>query len=96
MRQSLRLPWVSAVVLLTVSGLSAGCPSGERLVTPTESDSSGLKPGEGRFLQSTVRYSTGAQHAQLGMPLGIRLVNLNSAVGTEVNFDNVRLQRTSR
>lgn len=59
-------------------------------------DSNGLKPGEGRFLQSTVRYSTGAQHPQLGMPLGIRLVNLNSAVGTEVNFDNVRLQRTSR
>jgi hypothetical protein len=60
------------------------------------SDSNMLRPAEGRFLQSTVRYTTGAQHPQLGMPLGIRLVNLNSAVGTEVNFDNVRLQRTSR
>lgn len=60
------------------------------------SDENTLRPGEGRFLLSTVRYSTGSQHPQLGLPLGIRLVNLNSAVGTEVNFDNVRLQRSTR
>lgn len=60
------------------------------------SDSNSLKPGEGRFLSSTVKYVTGNQHALSGLALGIRLVNLNSAVGTEVNFDNVRLARTTR
>jgi hypothetical protein len=60
------------------------------------SDTNALMPGEGHFLQSTVKYTTGSQHPQLGLPLGIRLLNLNSAVGTEVNFDNVRLQRSAR
>lgn len=60
------------------------------------SDTNTLRPDEGRFLQSTVKYTTGSQHPQLGLPLGIRLINLNNAVGTEVNFDNVRLQRTTR
>lgn len=60
------------------------------------SDMNSLKPGEGRFLLSTVRFTTGSQHALLGLALGIRLVNLNSNVGIEVNFDNVRLERTAR
>jgi hypothetical protein len=60
------------------------------------SDTNSLRPGEGRFLQSTVRFATGSQHALLGLALGIRLVNLNSSVGIEVNFDDVRLERTAR
>lgn len=60
------------------------------------SDTNTLRPGEGRFLLSTVKYVTGNQDAQLGQALGIRLVNLNSSVGIEVNFDNVRLERTAR
>lgn len=60
------------------------------------SDTNSLKPGEGRFLLSRVSFVTGTQHAQLGRALGIRLVNLNSSVGIEVNFDNVRLERTAR
>lgn len=59
------------------------------------SDTNSLKPGEGRFLLSRVRFATGSQHPQLGSALGIRLVNLNSSVGIEVNFDNVRLERTA-
>jgi hypothetical protein len=52
---------------------------------------------DGEFATSTVDFSTGAAHAQLGQPLGIRLVNLNVADGSfpasdlEVDFDNVRL-----
>lgn len=60
------------------------------------SDTNSLRPGEGRFLRSTVKYVTGNQDALLGRALGIRLVNLNSSVGIEVNFDNVRLERTAR
>lgn len=60
------------------------------------SDANSLKPGEGRFLSSTVKYATGNQHPLLGLAIGIRLVNLNSSVGTEVNFDNVRLTRTTK
>lgn len=60
------------------------------------SDTNSLKPGEGRFLRSTVKYMTGSQDALLGRTLGIRLVNLNSSVGIEVNFDNVRLERAAR
>lgn len=55
----------------------------------------GLIP-EGEWRDSTVQFSTGAAHAQLGQALGIRLVNLK-APGTptvpniEVDFDDVRL-----
>lgn len=52
-----------------------------------------LTPGEGRFATSSVVFSTGMSHPQLGAPLGIRLINRNSAVGIEVNFDDVRLTR---
>jgi hypothetical protein len=55
------------------------------------SDNNTLLPGEGRFLTSTVTVSTTNNHSLAGQPLGIRLVNLNSAPGIEVNFDNVRL-----
>ena len=50
-----------------------------------------MLPGEGRFLTSTVTVAIGASHPFLGQPLGIRLVNRNSAPGIEVNWDNVRL-----
>ncbi len=56
------------------------------------SDNNSLLPGEGRFLTSTVSVNIGAAHPFLGQPLGIRLVNLNSAPGIEVNWDNVRLE----
>lgn len=60
--------------------------------TVLASDNDTLRPGEGRFLTSTVTFSTVAAPAQLGQPLGIRLVNLNAAPGIEVNFDDVRLE----
>jgi acetyl esterase/lipase len=56
------------------------------------SDFNTLLPGEGRFLTSTVRVSIAGSHPFAGQPLGVRLVNLNSAPGIEVNFDNVRLE----
>ena len=54
-------------------------------------DDNTLRPGEGRFLTSTVRVEIGPMHPQAGEPLMVRLVNLNAAAGIEVNFDNVRL-----
>jgi hapalindole H/12-epi-hapalindole U/12-epi-fischerindole U synthase len=57
-------------------------------------DHNTLLPGEGRFLTSTVYVVTSSSHTNLGMPLGIRLTNLDSAPGIEVNFDNVRLDAT--
>ena len=54
------------------------------------SDNNTLAPNEGRFLTSTVQFATGANHANAGQALGIRLVNLNGA-GVEVNFDQVQL-----
>lgn len=59
------------------------------------SDNNTLLPGEGRFLTSTVQLSVGASHALVGQNLGIRLVNLDSAGGIEVNFDDVRLDATA-
>lgn len=56
-------------------------------------DSNTLLPGEGRFLVSTVSVTIGANHAQSNQNLGIRLINLNSAVGIEVNFDRLTLVR---
>lgn len=55
---------------------------------------------EGEFATSTVVFSTGAFHPQLGQPLAIRLVNLNEVdplfadSDLEVDFDNVRLDAT--
>lgn len=52
-------------------------------------------PAEGSFRTSTITYQTGTSHALAGQALGIRLVNLNSSGGIEVNFDNVRLEMTA-
>lgn len=52
---------------------------------------------EGTFATSTVGFTTGGSHLQLGQSLGIRLVNLNvvdpsaPSADLEVDFDNVRL-----
>lgn len=59
--------------------------------TVLASDNNTLLPGEGRFLTSTVQFTTGASHPNAGEALGIRLVNLDSAAGIEVNFDDVDL-----
>lgn len=56
-------------------------------------DSNTLLPGEGRFLISTITVDIPATHAQANQSLGIRLINLNSALGIEVNFDNLTLIR---
>lgn len=58
-------------------------------------DNNTLLPGEGRFLESTVQFTTGGTHASLGQPLGIRLVSLDGPTGIEVNFDHVRLDATA-
>jgi len=55
----------------------------------------GLIP-EGEFRLSTVTLTTGATHPQMGLPLGVRLINLNiietpADPGIEVDFDDVRL-----
>lgn len=57
------------------------------------SDNNSLAPGEGRFLLSTVTATIGATHAQANQAIGIRLLNFNSAVGIEVNFDSISLMR---
>lgn len=52
---------------------------------------------EGEFGLSTVQFTTGADHAQLGLNLGIRLVNLNQVdpmfpgSDLEVDFDEISL-----
>jgi hypothetical protein len=65
-------------------------------------DANGLAPSlaEGTFATSVVELTTGADPAQLGAPLAIRLVNLNTpgteeAPGIEVDFDDVRLDATA-
>ncbi len=63
--------------------------------TVLASDDDTLLPGEGRFLTSTVQFSTGATHPNAGQALTIRLVNLDAAPGIEVNFDDVRLDATA-
>lgn len=55
------------------------------------SDNNTLLPGEGLFLTSTVAVNIAASNPFGGQQLGVRLVNLNSAPGIEVNWDNVRL-----
>ena len=56
------------------------------------SDNNTLLPGEGLFLTSTVAVNVAASNPFGGQALGVRLVNLNSAPGIEVNWDNVRLE----
>ncbi len=58
---------------------------------PLISDDDTLLPVEGTFSTSTRTFTTGSSPAQVGQPLGIRLVNLNASAGIEVNFDDVRL-----
>jgi|GEM_PF-1266541 len=58
------------------------------------SDNNTLTPGEGIFATSTVSFATAGSHANAGQQLAIRLVNLNGP-GTEVNFDNVRLDASA-
>jgi len=62
--------------------------------TVIASDANTLAPGEGIFATSTVTFTTLGSHPQAGQTLGIRLVSLNGP-GTEVNFDNVRLDATA-
>ena len=62
-------------------------------------DNSSLSPGEGLWATSTVSFDSTANPAQLGLPLAIRLINLNGPAtvtdplqnGVEVDFDDVRL-----
>ncbi|MEZ6148276.1 MAG: PEP-CTERM sorting domain-containing protein [Planctomycetaceae bacterium] len=67
-------------------------------------DNNSLTIAEGEFATSTVNFSVGGAHAQLGQTLGIRLVNLNvipagftqgTSPDLEVDFDNVTLNATS-
>jgi hypothetical protein len=55
--------------------------------------------GEGEWGTATVQLTTGSAHAQLGLPLAVRLVNRNlpdvpGVTGLEVDFDDVRLDAT--
>ncbi len=63
-------------------------------------DLNSLTIPEAEFATSTVSFQTSASHAQLGQPLGIRIVNLNeipagfdqaTSPDLEVDFDRVRL-----
>jgi hypothetical protein len=58
-------------------------------------DANTLLPPAAGFVTSKVEVDIGTAHAQLGQPLTIRLLNLNAALGIEVNFDDVRLTATS-
>lgn len=54
-------------------------------------ETNGSVPGEGQFVERTLVATTLANDPRAGSPLVIRLVDLNAAVGIEVNFDDVRL-----
>lgn len=55
-------------------------------------DANTLAPAEGSFLQSEVVFTATADDPGLGLPLAIRLINLNKGdSGIEVNFDDVEL-----
>ncbi|HEY9852810.1 MAG TPA: PEP-CTERM sorting domain-containing protein [Leptolyngbyaceae cyanobacterium] len=49
----------------------------------------------GTFITSTVSYTASANDNYLGQALEIRLLNVLTGTGKEVNFDNVRLDATS-
>jgi hypothetical protein len=60
------------------------------------SDDNSVAIGEGQFGLVTVELLVGANHAQLGQGLGVRLINLNATGlaaerGREVDFDQVAL-----
>ncbi len=73
--------------------------AGGIIVAQDDNSLAGTIP-EGEFANTTVELTTGTTHAQLGLPLGIRLVNLNiadpnhPASDLEVDFDDVRLDTT--
>jgi hypothetical protein len=86
------------VDLIAVDGLGSE--------TVLASDNDILDPGEGLFETSTVTFTAGVGHAQLGNVLKIHLVNLNNNVLSDgspapasndvaVDFDNVRLDATA-
>lgn len=54
-------------------------------------DHNSLCIAEGEFGTSTVTFTAGSDSSYLGQNLGIRLIDLNAAPGTEVDFDNVQL-----
>ncbi|KYC38622.1 hypothetical protein WA1_36190 [Scytonema hofmannii PCC 7110] len=58
-------------------------------------DNNSLTIEEGKFAQATVSFTAASGDSILGKNLGIRLLNLNIAEGTEVNFDNVSLKAES-
>lgn len=55
-------------------------------------DNNSLKIQEGQFDTATVSFSAAHGDSILGDNLGIRLVNLNTGEGTEVDFDQVHLK----
>ncbi|MBL9103132.1 MAG: hypothetical protein JNL82_19455 [Myxococcales bacterium] len=60
--------------------------------TVVAADDDTLAPAEGEFLESVVEFTAEAGDPAIGLPLAVRLVNLNAAdSGIEVNFDDVRL-----
>ncbi len=67
------------------------------VVLATDNNSLAGAIPEGVFATSSLEFSTGGAHSQLGQLLSIRLVNLNRIDGAfpnaelEVDFDNVRL-----
>jgi len=71
------------------------CAGGQPLECDDNTLAGGLPDGE--FATSTVTFTTGDTHDQLGQPLGIRLINLNMVdplfpnSDIEVDFDDVRL-----
>lgn len=70
--------------------------AGGQVIAQDDNTLAGTIP-DGEFATSTVQFTTGAAHAQLGQALGIRLVNLNTVdpafplSDLEVDFDNVAL-----
>ena len=65
-------------------------------VLAADDNSQGAGLAEGHFTTATVSFTSGAAPAQAGLPLGIRLINLDQpgtalAPAIEVDFDDVRL-----
>ncbi|MGA1845289.1 MAG: PEP-CTERM sorting domain-containing protein [bacterium] len=54
-------------------------------------DDNTLSPDEGTFCTSSVSFTAPSDHLMLGEALTIRLLNISTGSGLEVDFDNVRL-----
>lgn len=70
------------------------------VVLAADDNSLGSTLAEGEFRTATLSFSSGAAPAQAGLPLGIRLINLDlpgsaEAPAIEVDFDHVRLVASS-